>query len=82
LGAGKKLECWWENTACGDKSDVLEGVEGVGTGGGEIFSWGLDLLTKSLPGPLFEKHSASYVADGDVEIEAKEQQARDGKCVA
>jgi hypothetical protein len=36
-----------------------------------------DLLTKNLPGLLFEKHSASYVMDGDVEADAKEQQARE-----
>jgi hypothetical protein len=37
----------------------------------------LDLLTKNLPGPLFEKHSGSYVTDGVVEVEAKEQQVRE-----
>jgi hypothetical protein len=37
----------------------------------------LTLLTKNLPGPLFEKHSASYVTDVDVEVEAEEQQARE-----
>jgi hypothetical protein len=37
----------------------------------------LDLLMKNLPGALFEKHSASYVTDGDVEVEAEEQQVRE-----
>jgi hypothetical protein len=50
----------------------------MGNGDSEVLAWTFDVHQfVHLPGLLFENHSTNYVTDGDVEADAKEQQARE-----